>query len=176
MEFEAHQMPHFFIYVDGAWLNLPKTRWRGRNLIGKRTTVGVPGQRGANITICAALSSEGLLLHRPVIGPYNTVYSASFYFSMSSIAGLRQWRKEGRWGALLLYGTMWHFTTPVQSPSGLQPILFSRQGSCCHTTPLKMFFSAWTWKVYNHNPHTHLSLLDAMNAGCEDTSAEDCQA
>ena len=30
--------------------------------------------------------------------------------------------------------------------------------------------------MYDHNPHTQMSLLDAMNAACEDTSAEDCEA
>jgi hypothetical protein len=44
----------------------------GRNVIGQRATVDVPGQRGANITMCAALSTDGLLLHKPLTGPYNT--------------------------------------------------------------------------------------------------------
>ncbi|KAJ8346955.1 hypothetical protein SKAU_G00283560 [Synaphobranchus kaupii] len=31
-----------------------------------------PGQRGANITMCAAISNNGALLHKCEIGPYNT--------------------------------------------------------------------------------------------------------
>ena len=50
--------------------NLAKTRRRGRNVIGKRATVD--GQRGANITMCAAISTDGLLLNKSLIGPYNT--------------------------------------------------------------------------------------------------------
>lgn len=72
MELEARQTPHSFIFIDEAVFNLAKTRRRGRNIIGQRATVDIPGQRGANITMCAAISSDGLLLHIPLIGPYNT--------------------------------------------------------------------------------------------------------
>ena len=43
-----------FIYVDEAGFNLTRTRRRGRNIIGHRAIVNVPGQRGGNITLCAA--------------------------------------------------------------------------------------------------------------------------
>ncbi|RXN30701.1 hypothetical protein ROHU_017607 [Labeo rohita] len=72
MELEANQAPHEFIYIDEAGFNLAKRRRRGRNVIGKRATVDVPGQRGANITMCAAIANAGLLLHRCQVGPYNT--------------------------------------------------------------------------------------------------------
>ncbi|XP_039890851.1 uncharacterized protein LOC120735527 [Simochromis diagramma] len=72
MEIEGRQTHHIFIFVDEAGFNLAKARRRGRNVIGKSATVNVPGQRGANITMCAATSTDGPLLHRPLIGPYNT--------------------------------------------------------------------------------------------------------
>ena len=78
MEIEARQTPHIFIFVDEAGFNLAKTRRRGRNVIGKSATVDVPGQRGANITMSAAISSDGLLLHKSLIGPYNTEHLISF--------------------------------------------------------------------------------------------------
>lgn len=62
MEIEGRQTPHIFIFVDEAGFNLAKTRRRGRNVIGKRATVIVPSQRGANITMCAAISTDGMLL------------------------------------------------------------------------------------------------------------------
>lgn len=36
------------IFVDEAGFNLAKTQRRGRNVIGQRATVDVPGQRGDN--------------------------------------------------------------------------------------------------------------------------------
>ena len=38
----------------------------------ERATVDVPGQKGANITMCAAIANAGLLLQRCHAGPYNT--------------------------------------------------------------------------------------------------------
>ncbi|KAI7797505.1 hypothetical protein IRJ41_013831 [Triplophysa rosa] len=64
MELEANQVPHEMIYVDEAGFKLAKRRRRGRNIIGKRATVTVPGQRGANITMCAAISNNGALLNK----------------------------------------------------------------------------------------------------------------
>ena len=69
---DARQTAHTFICVDKAGYNLAKKRCRGRNVIGQRAAVDVPGQGGANITMCAALRNNGLLLHKPLIGPYNT--------------------------------------------------------------------------------------------------------
>ncbi len=43
-------------FVDEAGFNLTKTRRRGRNIIGHRAIINVPGQRGGNITMCAAIS------------------------------------------------------------------------------------------------------------------------
>ncbi|CAM4539338.1 unnamed protein product [Leuciscus chuanchicus] len=60
MEIEGRQTPHIFIFVDEAGFNLAKTRRQGRNGIGKRATVDVPGQRGASITMCAAISTVGV--------------------------------------------------------------------------------------------------------------------
>ncbi|XP_032365422.1 uncharacterized protein LOC116680796 [Etheostoma spectabile] len=72
MELEANQVPREIICVDEAGFNLVKRCCRGRNIIGKRATVTVPGQRGGNITMCTAISDNGALLHKCEIGPYNT--------------------------------------------------------------------------------------------------------
>ena len=45
MELEASEPTHNFISVDEAGFNLTKHSRRGRNIIGYRATVDVPGQR-----------------------------------------------------------------------------------------------------------------------------------
>ncbi len=42
--------------------------------------------------------------------------------------------------------------------------------------PIEESFSSWIWKVYHHQSHDEMSLLDAMNAGWLHISVEDCQA
>ncbi|KAL7862608.1 hypothetical protein SRHO_G00115920 [Serrasalmus rhombeus] len=41
--------------------------------------------------------------------------------------------------------------------------------------PIEEFFSAWRWKVYDRQPHTQMTLLAAMDAACEDITAEACR-
>lgn len=69
---DAHAIPQEFIFIDEAGFNLAKTRRRGRNLIGHRAIIDVPGQRGGNITTCAAISNMHGVLHRHAnLGPHN---------------------------------------------------------------------------------------------------------
>ncbi|KAK0131121.1 hypothetical protein N1851_034196 [Merluccius polli] len=72
MALEENETPHILVFVDEAGFNLAKGRRRGRNIIGHRATVDVPGQRGGNITMCAAISENGVATHIPSLGPYNT--------------------------------------------------------------------------------------------------------
>ncbi len=58
MELEADVMGHEQFFVDEAGFNLTKTRRRGRNIIGHHAIIYVPGQRGGNITMCAAIKSK----------------------------------------------------------------------------------------------------------------------
>ena len=57
------ERPHEYIYMDEAGFNLTKRRRRGRKVIGHRAIVGVPGQRGGNVTLCAAISKRGVVNH-----------------------------------------------------------------------------------------------------------------
>ncbi|CAM4572758.1 unnamed protein product [Leuciscus chuanchicus] len=70
-QLDAMKRPHEFIYMDEAGFNLTKRR-RGRNVIGHRAIVGVPGQPGGNVTLCAAISNHGVVHHHANLGPNNT--------------------------------------------------------------------------------------------------------
>nr|XP_023660031.1 uncharacterized protein LOC111839927 [Paramormyrops kingsleyae] len=78
LELEARELLHTLIYVDEAGFNLAKGRRRGRNRIGQRATTDVPGRRGGNVTMCAAMSDNGILTHIPLLGPYNTQHLLTF--------------------------------------------------------------------------------------------------
>ncbi|XP_019217583.1 uncharacterized protein LOC109203005 [Oreochromis niloticus] len=181
MEIEGRQTHHIFIFVDEAGFNLAKARRRGRNVIGKRATVNVPGQRGANITMSAAISTDGLLLHRPLIGPYNTERLLAFLHDLYGRVVLGEERDAERrnqptfiivWDNVAFHHsravTEWFAAHPRMESLFLPP--YSQ-----FLNPIEEFFSSWRWKVYDHHPHDQMSLLDAMNAGCLEISAEDCQ-
>ena len=78
LELEAREPLRTFIYINEAGFNLAKGRRRGRNRIGQRATIDVPGQRGGNVTMCAAISENGVLTHSRLLGPYNTQHLLTF--------------------------------------------------------------------------------------------------
>ncbi len=86
MELEGHETTHILVFVDGAGagFNLSKG-WRcGHNLIGHQTTTYTPAQRGANITMCAAISENGVNTHIAHIGPYNTQLLLAFLNTLNT--------------------------------------------------------------------------------------------
>ena len=78
MELKGHEITHIPVFVDEAGFSPAKDRRRGRNLIGHRATIATPGQHGDNITMCAAVSENGVSTHIPHIGPYNTQLLLAF--------------------------------------------------------------------------------------------------
>ena len=48
------------------------------NVIGQKAVVNVPGQRRANITLCPAISLQGVVHHHATLGPYNTTHIIRF--------------------------------------------------------------------------------------------------
>ncbi|XDV38245.1 hypothetical protein PO909_007692 [Leuciscus waleckii] len=77
--------PHEFIFIDEAGFDLSKTRRRGHNVTGQRAIVHVPGQRRGNITLCAAVSLQGLLHHHAKLGPYNSQHILTFLDALHNI-------------------------------------------------------------------------------------------
>ncbi|XP_052395108.1 uncharacterized protein LOC127943019 [Carassius gibelio] len=181
MEFEAEGAHHKFIFVDEAGFNLCKVRRRGRNIIGQRATVTVPGQRAANITMCAAISNDGVLCHIPTIGPYNTERLITFLDALKEFLIPPEERGLLRPG-MTLYVIIWdnvafHHSCLVNEWFAAQPRIMIQflPAYFPFLNPIEEFFTAWRWKVYDHRPYEQMPLLEAMNAGCLAIGAEDCQ-
>nr|XP_055062603.1 uncharacterized protein LOC129445423 isoform X1 [Misgurnus anguillicaudatus] len=85
MKLDADENHHKFLFLDEAGFNLAKTRRRGGNVIGQRATVTVPGQRGANIPMCAAISEDGVVGRRPRIGSYNAALLIAFLEELNQV-------------------------------------------------------------------------------------------
>ena len=69
---DAEEIQHEFIYIGKAGFNFTEARGRGINITGHRAIINVSGQHGGNITLCVAITQDGVLLHHAKIGPYNT--------------------------------------------------------------------------------------------------------
>lgn len=87
---DGEEIQHELIYVDEAGFHLARTRRRGRNLIGHRAIVNVPGQHGGNITLCAAITQNGVLHCHAHMGPYNTALILPFLDQLHNITAANQ--------------------------------------------------------------------------------------
>ena len=144
--------------------------------MGQRATVDVPGQRGANITMYAALSNDGLLLHKPLIGPLNTERLIYFLDDLNNqlVPAEERGARNSPNVVVVWDNVAFHHSAAVRlfAAHPRMSVLFLPPFSP-FLNPIEEFFSAWRWKVYDHHSHDQMSLLDAMNAGCGDTSPED---
>ncbi|XP_028649227.2 LOW QUALITY PROTEIN: uncharacterized protein LOC114645554 [Erpetoichthys calabaricus] len=168
-ELDSMVRPHEYIFVDEAGFNLAKRR-RGRNVIGQRAIIELPGQCGGNVTICAAISSYGVLHSHLTVGPYNTELLVTFL--------------DGLWHALLeqrdreqaehpMYVIIWDNASSHRGPR-IRDWFHNEQHFMNvflppyspFLNPIEEFFSAWRWKVYDRNPYTQENLLQEMNGAC----------
>ncbi|KAM9426087.1 uncharacterized protein KZ484_016148 isoform 2-T2 [Pholidichthys leucotaenia] len=181
MEMEAKETRPTFVFVDETGFKLAKARRKGRNMIGHRATMDGSDQRGANITICIALSIDGVVLNKPLIGLCNTESLIYFLGDLHDqfVPAEEESHNERKaptvvvvWEDVAFHHSAavadWFAAHPSMSAQFLPPY-------SPFLNPIEEFLSAWRWKV-DHHSHDQMSLLEAMEVACEDTSPEDCKS
>ncbi|KAK0153012.1 hypothetical protein N1851_005311 [Merluccius polli] len=175
LEMDAHAIPHEYIFIDEAGFNLAKTRRRGRNIIGHRAIIDVPGQRGGNITMCAAISNAHGVLHRHAnLGPYNTAHMLTFLDRLHNIL-IPPERIDDADHQRNRYVVVWdnvsfHRAAPVQNWFADHPPFLVQYlpPYSPFLNPIEEFFSAWRWKVYDRQPHVRIPLMQGMEEACDE--------
>ena len=109
----------YTVYIDEAGFNLTKARRRGRNIIGHGAIINVPGQRGGNITLCPAITQNGVLLCHASMGPYNTPHILTFLDRLHNIVTAVNHRPQMQY---IVIGTMCHSTALLWSRTGFNTI------------------------------------------------------
>ncbi|XP_038570800.1 uncharacterized protein LOC119900112 isoform X2 [Micropterus salmoides] len=156
--------PHEYLFLDEAGFNLQKRR--------QRAITEVPGQRGGNITLCAAMGLEGLVHQQAVLGSYNTQRLLTFLEELKDILLDRQQHHPS-------FGTM--YTSTEQTKSEWFTTNSNHFLNVClppyspFLNPIEEFFSSWRWKVYDRQPYTRENLLRAMELACVDIPVENFQ-
>ncbi len=123
---------------------------------------------------------NGALLNKCVIGPYNTDPLLLFLEDLHE--RLVPEVERGQVGDLSIYEITWdnvafHHSRAVTAWFDAHPRMMSLFVApySPFLNPIEEFFSAWRWKVFDHRPQDQMSLLDAMDAACQDITAEHCQ-
>ncbi|KAM4581429.1 uncharacterized protein PAE49_005983 isoform 1-T1 [Odontesthes bonariensis] len=168
LDMDGAAQPHEIIYIDEAGFNLTKNRRRGRNIIGQRAIVHVPGQRGGNITMCAAISLQGLLHHHAKLGPYNTQHIITFLDTLHD--AVVQNRPEQPRFVVVWDNVSFHRAALVRNwfahHDQFEVVYLPPYSPFLN--PIEEFFSAWRWRVYDRQPHDRMPLLQAMEQACGD--------
>ncbi len=124
----------------------------------------------ANITMCAAISINGALLNKCVIGPYNTDCLLLFLEHLHE--RLVPEVERGQVGDLLIYVITWdnvafHHSCAVTAWFDAYPRMMSL--FVAPYSPflnlIEEFFSAWKWKVFDHRPQD-LNVPPGCNGCC----------
>ncbi|XP_053088343.1 uncharacterized protein LOC128318005 [Pangasianodon hypophthalmus] len=172
MELDAAAEHHDFVYVDEVGFNLAKTRRRGRNLREHCAIVNVPGRPGGNITMCAAISQNGVH-HHATLGPYNTAHIITFLDTLHNILipnDQRNWPEQSR-VVVIWDNVRFHQTALVCNWFTAHPqiLMLNLPPYSPFLNPVEeFFFSVGCWKVYDRQPHQHIPLLQAMEEACGD--------
>ncbi|XP_060715042.1 uncharacterized protein LOC132838616 isoform X2 [Tachysurus vachellii] len=175
LEMDAHAIPHEFIFIDETGFNLAKTRRRGRNVIGHRDIIDVPGQHGGNITMCAAISSMHGALHcHANLGPYNTANILTFLDRLHNILIPPECMNDAD-HQRNRYVVVWdnvtfHCAAPVQNWFADHPTFLVQYlpPYSPFLNQIEEFFSAWRWKVYDRQPFVRMPLVQAMEEACDE--------
>ncbi len=176
LEMDAHVIRHAFIYVYEVGFNLTKTRRRGRNVIGQRAITNVPGQRGGNITMCAAITQNGVLHHNATLGPYNTGHMLTFLDAIYTMLVPDPGQEPARF-VVTWDNVSFHQAVLVQNWFATQPqfVVLLLTPYSPFLNPIEEFFSAWRWKVYDRQPYARMALLQAMEDACGDIEVASVQ-
>ncbi|RXN10210.1 trypsin-2-like protein [Labeo rohita] len=164
-DLESLDRPHDFIFVDEAGFNLTKRRRTGRNIIGQRAIVEVPGQRGGNVTICAAISNHGVLHHHVTLGPYNTQHLLRFIANLRDILFELQVQdhqgQELNENPIPTYVIVWDNVSFHRAAPEREWFNINEQFMNLYLppyspflNPIEEFFSSWRWKAYDRQPYT----------------------
>ncbi len=170
-------MGHEQFFVDEAGFNLNKTRRRGRNIIGHRAIINVPGQRGGNISMYAAISQNGVVHHHATLGPYNTAHIITFLDTLHDMLTNVQRPEQTRY-VIIWDNVSFHRAALVRNWFTDHPLftVLNLPPYSLFLNPIEEFFSAWRWKVYDRHPHQRIALLQAMEEACGDIDQASCQA
>lgn len=181
MEVEALERPHSFVFIDEAGFNLAKTRRRGRNVIGQRATVAVSGQRVWKYHhVCCNgqwwFASQHTT-HWPIQHRKRLIALREQLYAQLVPAEQGEPVRNPQVFVIVCDNVAFHHSAAVTDwfAAHHRFMVLYLPAYSPFLNPIEEFFSAWRWKVFGHHPHDQMSLLEAMCAGCEDTSPEDCQ-
>ncbi len=141
--------------------------------VGISLASGQPSKYLDNITMCAAISEDGVVGRRPHIGPFNSALLVTFLDELDQVC-----RAEGVTYVIVWDNVRFHHAPVVQAwfQAHAQFTTLFLPPYSPFLTPIEEFFSARRWKVHDRHPHEQVTRFQAMDDACSDITADQCQA
>lgn len=159
IEFRQNQIAVAWVCggMNDSGFNLCKARRRGRNIIGHRAIINVPGQHGSNITICAATSQNGAF-HRHALSHGILTFLDRLHHLITVNDSTIQ------------HIVIWDKVVPPLCPDPQFTVLYFPPSSPflnqINLIRHAKFFSTLQLKVYDFWPRAQMPLLQAMEEAC----------
>lgn len=160
------------IWIDESGFNMHLRRKYGRALAGLRANVVVANSRGYNLSICAAMSEEGLLSHKIHRGAYNSTLFCAFLEQLCM--RLQTMDRTGCW--LVLDNVRFHHCAVVAQcvASHGHRLLFLPPYSPM-LNPIESLFGKWKTSIRTRNVvFSQEALLANIEAASQEITIVDC--
>ena len=166
------------IFVDETGYNLHIRRRRGRARVGEVAWIETPTQRGGNISVCAAMNENGLLLSEAILGPYNKVSFGLFLQRLFHFMDVHLPAGE-KW--IVMDNCSFHKNNDVkiliegypESPTGRKQVQLPPYSPFLN--PIETLFSKWKAIVKSCRPNEQQTLLMSIQSAINRISQSDCQ-
>lgn len=169
---EAPMDRRHIIWIDETGFNLHLRRKYGRALAGLRANVVVANSRGHNISICAAMSEEGMLSHMVHRGAYTALLFCTFLERL--FAHLLALNRPNCW--LILDNVRFHHCEIVAecaARNGHQLIFLPAYSPMLN--PIEYLFGKWKASVKTrHVAFTQEALMTNIEVARLEISVTDC--
>lgn len=109
----------------------------------------------------------------PLYPLWTLQYSPPYWFLRGGFTMLSSLRMRGEWWGLTNFMIIWdnvnfHCSILVRRRfAARHQMLMFLPSHSPFLNPIEEFYSAWRWKVCDHQLYNQLSLLDAMNCNCK---------
>jgi hypothetical protein len=127
---------------------------------------------GKHLRYVAAISEDGVVGHRPLLGSYNAAHLIVFLTELEQAC-----QGDGVTYVFVWDNVRFHHAEVVQVWFHSYPrfVILYLPSYTPFLNSIEESFSSWWWNAYNRNPRERATLLLAMDEACDDINADQCQ-
>lgn len=159
------------IFVDEVGFNVSMRTRKGRSLIGHPAVHVVPGLRMRNISVCAAMSKDGVVKYTTQTEAFKTISFVKFIDDLKMEIESKGFRET----VIIMDNVPFHKHKLVRSTfdESNHTLLFLPPYSP-FLNPIENMFAKWKQLIRVGRPSNETELFSLIETSCSKISADDC--